>query len=121
MFFWGDDRAGCDPVFVEQNGTNLSVAVSNCHVNKLHSLTTDIRHYRPNTWVKLALCYGGNSKELELYLDGKLIKREVSTIVPSVDRPMPLWLGGWGQDNANCRFRGKLRLIWLSNLPLPKK
>jgi hypothetical protein len=116
LFFWGDDRGGCDPLYVEQNGTNMFVIVTDCHTNVLGGLgPVSLQSYPPHTWVSLTVCYRTDPKVLELYLDGKLVRREALNITPSVDRPMPLWLGQ-GVGNPGVRFPGKINHFWLGNL-----
>jgi hypothetical protein len=52
---------------------------------------------------------------IELYINHRLIRRESLTMMPAVDRGMPLFLGG--TDPGNQRFTGQVRKVWLGNLP----
>jgi hypothetical protein len=112
IFLWGDDRAGLDPVFVRLSGPALEVAISNCHEKTTHAIKLEPPF--AGQWLKLTFCYHGDTREVELYLDDKLVRREISSVTPTVDQPMPVWLGG--ANAVGQRFLGKVRNVWLGNV-----
>jgi len=73
-----------------------------------------LKPFGSGTWIKVTFCYNGASREVGLYLNDRLIRQELSLILPSVDRPMPVWLGGINSNGQ--RFRGKIRKLVLGNL-----
>jgi hypothetical protein len=114
IFLWGDDRAGQDPILVRLWGSTLEVALSNCHENTLHAIKLEPAALMAGQWLKLTFCYHAATREVELYLDDSLVRRELSAVFPTVDRPMPVWLGG--ANAVSQRFPGKLRKLRLENV-----
>jgi Leucine-rich repeat (LRR) protein len=64
-------------------------------------------------WWRLGIRFDSATKEKSVYLNGWLVKQERSTVVPNVDRPMPLLVGG--DARKKCRFTGQVRNLWLGN------
>jgi serine/threonine protein kinase len=132
-FLWGDERAGRDPIFVHLNGTQLCVGIGNSHNNSTLVCITSLKAYPVQQWITLTFWYRGSSNEPVLFLndkvvrwegqyiyilDGKNISTEWRFITPSVDRPMPIWLGCQFPNSNVGRFRGKIKALWLSNVDL---
>ena len=75
----------------------------------------DLTNANATGWIRVTFCYRTATKELELFIDGKLERLEPCNVVPVVDREMPVWLGG--ANATDQRFQGKIRGLWLSNIP----
>lgn len=114
LLLWGDERPGRDPIFLRQVGPRLGAVLSNCDDNTGQEISTDITGLSLQSWHKVTFCYFEPTREAALYLNGKLIQRDLCNIVPANDRPQPVWLGG---SNATAqRFQGKLKNVRVGNL-----
>lgn len=113
IFFWGDDRNACDPIYIDHHGRQLTAQIFNCYENQRYVLVADLDPACVRTWKSLKFCFLSESNVLELYVEEKLLKKEVTTVLPRVDRPMPVWLGGTSATTG--RFRGKVKDLFLYN------
>jgi hypothetical protein len=118
-FIWGDERPGRDPIYVRQEGTTLFAVIQNSHDNSGDQIKASLKDIPSRQWISVLFAYVNPPGDLLLYLDGKLIERKVATASPTVDRPMPIGIGGGymgGKTPTFQRFKGKIRNLRLGNL-----
>lgn len=115
IFFWGDDRASRDPIYLRQDGGRLDVAVGNTSSEQAQIISVPITEAAVGRLVSLVFQFDAAANEFSFYLDGQLMKREAATIHPTVDRPMTAWIGGLNAQAS--RFTGGVRSLWLGNVP----
>ncbi len=113
MLLWGDDRPGRDAIYVLQRNDKVEAVLENCHDNTGHGMQADLTDAETGQWNKLRFCYHAASREVELSINNRLIRKERSKILPSVDRPMPVFLGGANYQDQ--RWRGRIRNLGLGN------
>eukprot|EP00456_Euglypha_rotunda_P066033 TRINITY_DN567_c0_g1_i1.p1 TRINITY_DN567_c0_g1~~TRINITY_DN567_c0_g1_i1.p1 ORF type:complete len:488 (+),score=90.74 TRINITY_DN567_c0_g1_i1:6383-7846(+) len=115
VFFWGDGRAGKDPLFVRLDGNLLWAACADCSVNQGHALPHQLLATDVSQWINVKFIHDALTGELEFYVNYRRVARESTKFTPSVDRGMPLCLGG--TDGGDQRFVGQVRNVWLGNIP----
>eukprot|EP00456_Euglypha_rotunda_P028417 TRINITY_DN224_c0_g1_i4.p1 TRINITY_DN224_c0_g1~~TRINITY_DN224_c0_g1_i4.p1 ORF type:complete len:486 (+),score=115.76 TRINITY_DN224_c0_g1_i4:341-1798(+) len=115
IFFWGDGRAGQDPLFLRTVGDELLGACTDCTSQRCQWVATRLQPNAVGQWVNVKLVHDVVSGELELYVNYRLVGRETMTMVPMADQKMPLALGG--TDATGQRFHGQVRNVWLGNIP----
>jgi hypothetical protein len=113
LLFWGDDRPGCDPIYLRLENNNLEAGIGDAKNNKTKTIRAPLESSHLDRFVAVRLVYVAKGQAMALFVDGKQIKRLKCNFTPSTDRPMPLCLGGATADAQ--RFTGKLRHIWLGN------
>lgn len=115
IFFWGDGAGGDDPLWVRVDGNRVSAVVENIVENRGQGIDYYLPANAAGQWHDLKFVYDGVAGNIELYINHRLIRRESLTMMPAVDRGMPLFLGG--TDPGGQRFTGQVRKVWLGNLP----
>jgi hypothetical protein len=118
-FIWGDERPGRDPIYLRQEGTTLFAVIQNSHDNSSDCIKASLKDIPSQQWVRVLFAYVNPPGDLLLFLDGRLIERKVAAASPTVDRPMPIGLGGGyigGKTPTFQRFKGKIRNLRLGNL-----
>jgi serine/threonine protein kinase len=113
LFFWGDGRAGRDPLFVGLNGPLMQATVNDAAANTAFRLETTLDPIVIGQWIRLVFHYDAPTKFVSLTLNNRPIKHERSTVVPTVDQPMSVWIGG--ERDRGQRFSGQIRNVWLGN------
>lgn len=117
VVFWGDDRPGRDAMFLRQKGETLEATVGDTVANTQHAMFIPLPQKSFGAWLPIVFSYHAPTKELQVFLDGALVKKERCSFTPALDQPMPIWLGGGNLTYQ--RFNGKIRALWLANLDLP--
>jgi hypothetical protein len=115
VFFWGDGRAGRDPLFLRLDGATLWAACDDSVQGRGQAVAAQVPASVIGQWVKVEFVHDVLEGEMQLYLNRRLVARDTMAIVPSPDRKMPLVLGG--TDGGEQRFVGQVRKVWLGNIP----
>jgi hypothetical protein len=113
IFFWGDDRVGRDPVYVRQIGTQIAFIAGDTVNGTEHEIRFPLTQQHVQRTTRAIFRYKAATQEFDLYIDGQFLRRDRSVIMPTVDKPMPMWLGGVNAKDQ--RFTGKVLYLWLSN------
>jgi hypothetical protein len=123
LFIWGDNRPGRDVVYIRLSGKTLEAFIADCRDDTKQGLLFDLDSRSIGKWVKIAFHYDASAPRIRLYVNEKLIKEEKCTVTPTLDRPMPIYLGGANADprkrkekNSQC-FVGQFRSLSLANVP----
>jgi hypothetical protein len=114
MLHCGDGRLGHDSLWLALHRERLEVGIGDSGADKQFRLSSQLTPQDVGRWVDVVVRYNALRSELSLYVDDKLVASEKSTVVPAVDRPMPMWIGGEHEDAQ--RFHGQVREVWLGNL-----
>jgi serine/threonine protein kinase len=113
IFYWGDSRAGHNPMAVGQDDAVLHAWMSDCKANVDHELQIPIDRALVGQWLDLIVRFDAVDREFAAYLNGRLAKQEPAKVTPNFDRPMPLLIGA--DARKKCRFTGQVRNVWLGN------
>jgi hypothetical protein len=115
LLCWGDDRSGRDPVYIRQHSGDVEVAITDCRNNAMHGITCSLKRLDIGTWNKITVCYEATAPaQVSVFINDRLVRREPARVSPTVDRPMPAFLGG--ANLKDQRWRGKVRNVRLGNL-----
>lgn len=115
VFFWGDNRAGHDPLYLNQEGLAVICHVEDSVGERVQGIVGDLSKDHVGKWVNVKLVHDVISQEFELYIDHRLLKREPLTISPRVDKKMDAVVGSI-TNGTEQRFTGKVRDVWLGNI-----
>ena len=113
ILYWGDDRAGRDPLYVRLTGNNLETGVGDARDNRLLTIRASLGVDDLDKWVSVILQYDSKRRTIELHIQGKLHSTLTCKFAPALDRPMPIWIGGANGDWQ--RFFGRVRSLCLTN------
>ena len=113
IVMWGDDRPGLDPITLLLEGKVLYGGVDNLQTKTREAVFVELSETVHGQWTKIALVYRAERNVVQLYLDNVLVADSICSFKPSIDRPMPVRVGGaWGTAQ---RFRGQLRNLAIAN------
>lgn len=115
VFFWGDNRPGRDPIFVCLKGARLDACTQDSATKNAKTVNTLVDSQLLGKWIDLKLLHEAKTRELVLYFDHRLIRRERMLFTPLADRVMPAAIGG--AVDGSQRFVGQVRELWLGNIP----
>lgn len=115
VLFWGDGRAGHDPLWFRQDGPYLHCIVEDVVGERGQGITAILKQEQVGKWVNVKLVHDTISQELELYIDHRLVRKDALAITPQVDQAMNIVLGGTN-DYTGQRFTGKVRNVWMGNI-----
>lgn len=113
IFYWGDSRAGRNPMAVGQDDAVLHVWMGDCKANQDHELLIPLGPAMLGRWLQLVVRFDAASRQFAAYINGALARQEPAKVVPNFDKPMPLWIGS--DARRKCRFFGQVRQVWLGN------
>jgi hypothetical protein len=115
IFFWGDERDGLQALVLGLNGVVLAAQAANTTGGtKGPVLTSRLSGSDSRHWIAVRFDYDVGEHEFSLFVGNKQVAHERSSIVPWLDRPMPVTLG---HARATKRFFGRVRNVRLENVP----
>lgn len=114
LLFWGDERAGQEALALKLTGIVLPRPANVAGNTKGPALTTRMAGTDMRRWIAVRFEHDASAHDFSLFVGDKRVAREASTIVPCIDRPMPLDLC---HAHGAFRFLGRVRAVRLENVP----
>jgi tRNA A-37 threonylcarbamoyl transferase component Bud32 len=98
---------------IDLSGGKLRAQLTDVNANSTRNVDIAINPQLAGRWVPTVVRYDALRKEISIWLDGVLVKREPADMQPNVNRPMTLRVGATHSDSG--RFYGQIRSIWIGN------
>lgn len=115
LFYWGDNRIGKDPIFFRTDGPWLTCQVEDTVAGQGQAIQVPLTKNLVGTWVDVKMVHDATTREIEVYFNHRLFRKEPLVLIPTADQEMHGMIGGAIDGNPQ-RYLGKVRNVWMGNI-----
>jgi hypothetical protein len=115
LFYWGDGRIARDPIFIRTDGPSVTCQVEDTVAGHGQGIQAPLPKGLVGTWIDIKMVHDATTREIEVYVNHRLFRKEPLVLMPTADKEMNGMIGGAIDGNPQ-RFLGKVRNIWMGNI-----